>query len=115
MGCSRYLKEQRPDVHVTAVEPYLGHKIQGLKSLKEAYVPGIFDKHAVDEKVNVADEDAFAMARTAAKVEGLLIGMSSGAALCGALALCARLEAGVVVTILPDSGERYLSTNLYST
>ena len=76
MGCSRYLKEQRADVHVTAVEPYLGHKIQGLKSLKEAYVPGIFDKHAVDEKVNVADEDAFSMARAAAKLEGLLVGIA---------------------------------------
>jgi cysteinyl-tRNA synthetase len=113
MGCSRYLKEVRPEVHVTAVEPYLGHKIQGLKSLKEAYVPGIFERAAVDEKVNVADEDAYEMARRAARVEGLLVGMSAGAALCGALALCGRLTEGVVVTILPDSGERYLSTSLF--
>ena len=63
MGCSRRLKELNPEVQVIAVEPHLGHGIQGLKSLKEAYVPGIFDKSMVDQKVNVADDDAFEMAR----------------------------------------------------
>ena len=100
-------------MHVTAVEPYLGHHIQGLKSLKEAYVPGIFDRRLVDEKVNISDEDAFETARRAARAEGLLVGMSSGAALCAALRLAARLEEGVIVVILPDSGERYLSTSLF--
>ena len=87
MGCSRRLKELNPDVEVIAVEPHLGHKIQGLKSLKEAYVPGIFDKRLVDQKVNVADEDAFEMARRVAKVEGMLVGMSSGAVVFAALEL----------------------------
>ena len=113
MGCSRRLKEYDPAVQVRAVEPYLGHKIQGLKSLKEAYVPGIFDKKLVDEKVNVADDDAYEMARRAAKAEGLLVGMSSGAALYSALELAGRLEQGVIVLILPDFGERYLSTDLF--
>jgi cysteinyl-tRNA synthetase len=113
MGCSRRLKELKPSVRVIAVEPYLGHKIQGLKSLKEAYVPGIFAKQLVDEKVNVADEDAFETTRRAAKQEGLLVGMSSGAALYAALDLAARLDEGVVAVILPDFGERYLSTNLF--
>ncbi len=113
VGCSRRLKEYNPAVHVTAVEPYLGHRIQGLKSLKEAYVPGIFDRRLVDEKVNISDEDAFETARRATRAEGLLVGMSSGAALCAALQLAARLQEGVIVVILPDSGERYLSTSLF--
>jgi cysteinyl-tRNA synthetase len=114
MGCSRRLKELDPDVQVIAVEPHLGHKIQGLKSLKEAYVPGIFDKSLVDRKVNVADEDAFEMARRIAKVEGMLVGMSSGAVVFAALELSEELEEGVVVMILPDFGERYLSTDLFT-
>ena len=99
---------------VIAVEPYLGHKLQGLKSLKEAYVPGIFDKRWVDEKVNIADDDAFEMCRVAAKAEGLLVGMSSGATLVAALDLAKRLKEGVVVVVLPDFGERYLSTDLFT-
>lgn len=114
MGCSQRLKEFNPAIRVTAVEPYLGHRIQGLKSLKEAYVPGIFDRKLVDEKVNVADEDAFATARRAPREEGLLVGMSSGASLFAALDLAARLEEGVIVVILPDFGERYLSTVLFN-
>ena len=113
MGCSRRLKEYSAAVQVRAVEPYLHHKIQGLKSLKEAYVPGIFDKKLVDEKVNVADEDAYEMARRAAKAEGLLVGMSSGAALFSALELAGTIDGGVIVVILPDFGERYLSTALF--
>jgi cysteine synthase len=113
IGCSRRLKEYNPAVHVTAVEPYLGHRIQGLKSLKEAYVPGIFDRRLVDEKVNISDEDAFETARRVVRAEGLLVGMSSGAALCAALRLAGRLQEGVIVVILPDSGERYLSTSLF--
>jgi cysteinyl-tRNA synthetase len=114
MGCSRRLKEFEPGIQVIAVEPHLGHKIQGLKSLKEAYVPGIFDKRLVDQKVNVADEDAFETARRIARVEGMLVGMSSGAAVFEALELSKTLEQGVIVLPLADSGERYLSTDLFS-
>jgi cysteinyl-tRNA synthetase len=114
MGCSRRLKEFNPDIQVIAVEPHLGHKIQGLKSLKEAYVPGIFDKRLVDQKVNVADEDAFETARHFAKVEGMLVGMSAGAVVFAALELAESLEQGVIVLILPDFGERYLSTELFT-
>lgn len=114
MGCSRRLKEFNPDIQVIAVEPHLGHKIQGLKSLKEAYVPGIFDKRLVDQKVNVADEDAFETARCFAKVEGMLVGMSSGAVVFAARKLGESLEQGVIVLILPDFGERYLSTELFT-
>lgn len=114
MGCSKRLKELNPDVRVIAVEPTLGHGIQGLKSLKEAYVPGIFDKRLVDEKIEVADEDAFETSRRLAKAEGLLLGMSSGAVVSVALEFVRKLERGVVVLILPDFGERYLSTKLFT-
>jgi cysteinyl-tRNA synthetase len=114
IGCSRRLKEYNPAVQVIAVEPYLGHKIQGLKSLKEAYVPGIFDRRLVDEKVNVADDDAYETSRRLAKTEGMLVGMSAGAAAFEAIQLASRLKEGVIVIVLPDFGERYLSTNLFA-
>ena len=114
MGCSKRLKELKPDVTVVAVEPQLGHGIQGLKSLKEAYVPGIFDKRLVDQKIEVADEGAFETSRRLAKAEGLLLGMSSGAVVCVALELAKDLEQGVMVLLMPDSGERYLSTDLFT-
>jgi cysteinyl-tRNA synthetase len=114
MGCSRRLKEFNPDVRVIAVEPQLDHKLQGLKSLKEAYVPGIFDKSLVDEKIEISDEDAFETSRRLAKAEGMLLGMSSGAAVFVALELARDLREGVLVLILPDFGERYLSTDLFT-
>lgn len=113
MGCSKRLKEFNPDIVIVGVEPYLGHKIQGLKNLKEAYRPGIFDRSRLDEKVNVADEDAYEMARTLAREEGLFVGMSSGAAMYVALEKARHLKEGVVVVLLPDGGERYLSTTLF--
>ncbi len=113
MGCSRKLKELDPDIHILGVEPYLGHKIQGLKNLKEAYLPGIFDASMLDDKVNIEDEAAFETTRQLARVEGLLVGMSSGAALRAAMDLAANLDSGTIVVILPDGGERYLSTSLF--
>lgn len=113
MGCAARLKEFRPDIVVVEVEPYLGHKIQGLKNLKEAYRPGIFDRSRLDEKVNVADEDAYETARPIAREEGLFVGMSSGAAMYVALQKAKNLKEGVVVVLLPDGGERYLSTTLF--
>ena len=113
MGCSRRFKELNPDVRIIAVEPYLGHRIQGLKNLKEAYVPGIWDAAGIDEKINIEDDAAYEMARRLARDEGLLVGMSSGAAMHVACEIAVRIESGVVVAILPDGGERYLSTPLF--
>ena len=84
MGLSRGLKEYNPDIQIIGVEPYLGHKIQGLKNMKESYQPEIYDKQRLDKKVNIDDEEAFEMARSLAKSEGLLVGMSSGAAMAAA-------------------------------
>lgn len=114
MGLGRYLKEFNPAIRVVGVEPYLGHALQGLKNLKESYVPGIFAKGVADEIVNIEDEEAFETARRLAREEGLLLGMSSGAAVAVALRLARELTSGLIVAIAPDSGERYLSTPLFS-
>jgi cysteinyl-tRNA synthetase len=113
MGNSRRLRELNPEISVVGVEPYLGHRIQGLKNMKEAYLPGIYDRAALTEKVNVEDDAAYEMARVLARKEGLLVGMSSGAAMHVALETVRGLDGGVVVVVLPDGGERYLSTPLF--
>jgi cysteinyl-tRNA synthetase len=113
MGLYRYLKEFNPAIRVVAVEPFLGHAIQGLKNMKESYKPGIFDKSQTDEIVNIEDEEAYETARLLARQEGLFLGMSSGAAVAVALRKARELEDGLIVVIAPDGGERYLSTPLF--
>jgi cysteinyl-tRNA synthetase len=113
MGLAAGLKAFKPDVRMIAVEPYMGHKIQGLKNIKESYCPEIFDKTRLDEKFYVDDEEAFETTRRLAKDEGLFVGMSSGAAMAVALRRARHLKSGVMVVVLPDSGERYLSTPLF--
>ncbi|WP_028585986.1 cysteine--tRNA ligase [Desulfogranum mediterraneum] len=113
MGLSRWFRDHHPEVRVIAVEPYLGHKIQGLKNMKESYKPGIFDKTIPSAIVNIADEDAFATVRRLAAEEGIFAGMSSGAAAFAAMERAKELEEGYIVVILPDGGERYLSTPLF--
>ena len=113
MGVSRRLKEFDPNIRIVGVEPYLGHKLQGLKNMKEAYCPGIFEKSRLDQKINIDDEEAFDMTRRLAREEGLLVGMSSGAAMAIAVEQARAMASGTLVAILPDSGERYLSTSLF--
>ncbi len=114
MGLCAWFKEHQPGVRIIAVEPHLGHKIQGLKNMKESYKPGIFNKNIPDEVVRIEDENAFNMARKLASYEGILVGMSSGAAMSAALDYAKELDEGLVVVILPDGGERYLSTPLFT-
>lgn len=113
MGLSRWFRDHHPEVRVIAVEPFAGHKIQGLKNMKESYKPGIFDKTLPHAIVNVADEDAFRTVRSLAAEEGIFAGMSSGAATFAALERAKEIEEGCIVVILPDGGERYLSTTLF--
>jgi len=114
MGVSRRLKEYDASIQIIGVEPYLGHKIQGLKNMKEAYCPEIFEKDRLDQKLNVDDEAAYEMARRLAKEEGIFVGMSSGAAMVGACRVAAKMAAGTLVVLFPDNGERYLSTSLFA-
>ncbi len=114
MGLRRYFEEKSPEVRVVAVEPFLGHKIQGLKNMKESYRPGIFQKERLDEVIQVDDDEAFEMARALAREEGVFAGMSSGAAMAAALKVAAEMDSGRIVVVLPDGGERYLSTGLFT-
>ena len=113
MGTGRYLKEKNPSIQVVAVEPTLGHKVQGLKNMNESIVPALYHPENLDAKLIVQDNEAFNCARNLAINEGLFVGMSSGAAVAGALRVAATLERGTIVTLLPDRGDRYLSTTLF--
>ena len=110
MGAGKRLKEYNANIKVIAVEPVLNHKQQGLKNLKEAHVPAIFNRYNIDDIVEVEDDDAFSLARQLASEEGIFVGISSGSALAGALQVARRIEKGTIVTIFPDSGFKYLST-----
>ena len=114
MGITKRLKEYNPDIKIVGVEPYLGHKIQGLKNMKESYRPEIFEKNRLDKTVNIEDEEAFEMTRKLAKEEGMFVGMSSGAAMVIAGKEAEAMTEGTIVAVFPDSGERYLSTPLFA-
>ena len=121
-GTARFLKEKNPNIKVVAVEPaaspYLSegragaHKIQGIGA---GFLPETLDLSLIDEIITVTDDESYEYAREIAKTEGLLVGISSGAALSGAMKLAARPEnrGKSIVTILPDTGERYLSSGLF--
>jgi len=113
MGVSKYLKERKPSVKIVGVEPTLNHSIQGLKNLHESIVPRIFKKSAMDDEITITDDEAFETTRLLATREGLFVGMSSGAAVAGALKVAQGMKSGTVVVLLPDRGDRYLSTSLF--
>lgn len=121
-GVGKYLKEQNPDIRIVGVEPSGSpvlnggksgpHKLQGIGA---GFTPVIYNKEVVDEVLDIADDDAIKISRELAATEGLLVGISSGAAAYGALLMAQRKEnkGKTIVALLPDTGERYLSTELY--
>ena len=113
MGVGKCLRERKPGVRIIGVEPRLGHKVQGLKNMREAIVPEIYHEENLDGKFTVEDDPAFETARLLALREGLFVGMSSGAAVAGALEIARQMDGGTIVVLLPDRGDRYLSTALF--
>ncbi|HPD09137.1 MAG TPA: cysteine synthase B, partial [Methanomassiliicoccales archaeon] len=96
-----------------SAHPVRGHYIQGLKNMEEAIVPAIYDPNQIDITIMVETEVAYEMTRQIVKQEGIFVGMSSGAAMYAALEMAKRVDHGVIVTIFPDRGEKYLSTDLF--
>lgn len=113
IGTGRYLREKKPGIKIVGVEPTEGHTIQGLKNMNEAIVPKIYNPKELDEKITVKDDEAFETTRLLAVKEGAFVGMSSGAAVAGALRIAKEMDSGIIVVILPDRGDRYLSTTLF--
>jgi cysteine synthase B len=113
MGVSRYLKEQNPAVQVIGVQPAEGASIPGIRRWPEAYLPSIFESERVDQTLDVTQEEAEETMRQLARQEGIFAGVSSGGALAVALRLSQQLENAVIVSIICDRGDRYLSTGVF--
>jgi S-sulfo-L-cysteine synthase (O-acetyl-L-serine-dependent) len=114
MGTGRRLREFNAAIQLIAVQPAEDlHGIEGRKHMATAIVPGIWDEGFPDRQLAVQTEDAYDMARRLALEEGMLVGQSAGAAVCAALELARQIPEGVIVTILPDAGDRYFSTRLW--
>jgi cysteine synthase B len=109
MGTGKFLKEKKPACRIVGVEPTLGHAIQGLKNMRESIVPKIYHRDNLDEKLVIEDGEAFEMTRFLAQQEGVFVGLSSGAAMAGALRVAKEMSQGTIVVVLPDRGDRYLS------
>ncbi len=114
MGVGRYLKEQKPSVRIVAVEPPAGELVQGLRSLDDGFVPPIFDPALLDGKSIVRPRESIVWLRRLLDECGIFAGVSSGAAVAGAVKAAATLERGTIVTLLPDGGWKYLSSGAWT-
>jgi S-sulfo-L-cysteine synthase (O-acetyl-L-serine-dependent) len=113
MGCSRYLKEQNPAIQIIGVQPTEGSQIPGIRKWPEEYVPAICDYDRVDRMIYVSQQDAEETTRRLAREEGIFAGVSSGGAMWAALQLSKEVENAVIVSIVCDRGDRYLSTGVF--
>ncbi|MEX6625440.1 cysteine synthase CysM [Tenacibaculum pacificus] len=114
MGVSTYLKEQNPNVQIIGAQPTDGSSIPGIRKWSKEYLPKIFDRSKVDEVIEVSENQARNMTRKLASQEGVFGGMSSGGAVHVALEIAEKIEEGIIVAIICDIGDRYLSSNLYN-
>jgi len=115
MGTGRRLKEYNPDIQVISVEPSTPiHGLEGMKQMSTSIVPGIYDEHFPDRKLMVDTEDAYTAVKRLASEEGFFVGYSSGAALVASLKVASEIDRGLIVTIFPDRGDRYLSTSFWA-
>ena len=113
MGTSTFLKEQNSNIQIVGVQPIDGSSIPGIRKWPQEYLPKIFNPSKVDRTIEVSRDESIAMARRLAQEEGILAGMSSGGATTAALKLASELESGVIVSIICDRGDRYLSSDLF--
>ena len=113
MGVSAYLKEKNPAIRIVGCQPTDGSQIPGIRKWPEAYLPSIYDNARVDQLEYVSQADAEEMTRRLAREEGIFAGISSGGAMCVALRLAEQLENAVIVSIVCDRGDRYLSTGVF--
>ena len=113
MGTSRFLKEQNPDIEIVGLQPREGSSIPGIRRWPEEYLPKIFDASRVDRVIDIAQQDAEVTMRRLSSEEGIFCGVSSGGAVAGALQLSNQVENAVIVAIVCDRGDRYLSTGVF--
>ena len=113
MGVSTYLKEKNKNIKIIGAQPIDGASIPGIRKWSPEYVPKIFDPSKVDEVIEVSEEEAKQMTQRLAKEEGIFAGISSGGAVASALKLASKLDEGIIVTIISDRGDRYLSSDLF--
>lgn len=113
MGVSRYLKEQNPDIQIIGTQPTEGSRIPGIRRWSPAFLPKIYEPKRVDRIIEVSAAQAVDMTRRLAKEEGILAGMSSGGAMTAALQLAEEIKEGLIVSIVCDRGDRYLSSDLF--
>jgi len=114
MGVSRFLKEKNPAIEIIGLQPKEGAKIPGIRRWPEAYLPKIFDRKRVDRIIDISQVDAERTMQALARVEGICCGVSAGGAVYAALQLSLTVENAVIVAIICDRGDRYLSTGLFS-
>ncbi|MDV2858906.1 MULTISPECIES: cysteine synthase CysM [Oceanimonas] len=114
MGVSQYLKAQNPEVQIVGLQPCEGSHIPGIRRWPEAYLPGIFDKSRVDSVLDISEEEAKATMLRLAREEGIFCGVSSGGAVAGALKLAEQVDNAVIVAIVCDRGDRYLSSGVFN-
>jgi cysteine synthase B len=113
MGTSRFLKEQNPQIQIVGVQPAEGASIPGIRRWPEAYLPKIFDRSRIDREMDITQEEAENVTRRLASEEGIFAGISSGGAVAAALRLAQEVEQAVIVAIICDRGDRYLSTGVF--
>jgi [CysO sulfur-carrier protein]-thiocarboxylate-dependent cysteine synthase len=114
MGVGRFLKEQKPDVRVVAVEPPAGELVQGLRSLDDGFVPPIFDRAVLDRKLIVRPRESIEWTRRLLDECGIFAGISSGAVMAGVAKMAATMNAGTIVALVPDAGWKYLSSGAWT-